>query len=82
MFTRPFLLRWRRRQQQQRQQQRAVREGSWGTGEHATPSERFPLNPRSPAARHLNHSPLGISMLAIVDGGDEPAEFFATTLIM
>lgn len=31
---------------------------------------------------YLNYSPFGISMLAILEGGDEPTEFFATTLIM
>lgn len=28
------------------------------------------------------HSPFGISILAILEGGDGPAEFFATTLMM
>ena len=31
---------------------------------------------------YLKYSPLGISILAISEGGDKPAEFFATTLMM
>lgn len=40
----------------------------------------FPSHPTSPMPP--KHLPFGISILAIFEGGDEPAEFLATTLMM
>lgn len=52
---------------------RLVREAGYTDG--------FYFHPLAPV-NSLEHSPFGISILAILEGGDEPAEFFATTLMM